>query len=324
VFRSRDMLGKLIVLSVATVLLSSACTTSSGRGTTATPPTTPAAVATPADPTSAPTGAAAARAKGKCAKIPDINPADFPASPSVTNPYLPYIPGQQFVLTGTVTSGGHVHRHRIVSTTTDLTKVIDGVRVVVVYEVDLQKGVPQESELLFTAQDLHGSVWHVGEYPEVYEKGHLVAAPEAWLSGVGGAEAGVDMPPTPHVGYVTMQGYSPKLFWDCSRVEAVNRHRCVPTGCYENVVLTNEWAPVAPHGGRQLKFSARGIGTIHALPLGEPHPEVVSLTKATCLSPAALAAIDKLALAQDQRGYRVAASVYAGLPPAEQTLSESC
>jgi hypothetical protein len=202
--------------------------------------------------------------------------------------------------------------------------LVDGVRVVVVYEVDLQKGVLQESELLFAAQDLPGSVWHVGEYPEVYKKGQLVGAPEAWLSGVGGAEAGVDMPPTPHVGDVTMQGYSPKLFWDCSRVEAVNRHRCVPTGCYKKVVLTNEWSPVAPHGGHQLKLSARGIGTITALPLGDPQPEVVSLAKANCLSPAALAAIDKKALAQDQRGYRVAESVYSGSPPAEQTLSESC
>ena len=320
------MLGRLVVLSVATVLLSSACSTGSGQGTTAAPPTTPTTVATPsASPTTtAPTGAAAARAKGECAKIPDIDPANFPASPSVTNRYLPYIPGQQFVLSGTVASGGHARPHKIVSTTTDLTKVIDGVPVVIVYEVDLQKGAPQESELLFVAQDLQGFVWHIGEYPEVYRKGHLVGAPEAWLSGVGGAEAGVDMPPTPHVGDVTVQGYSPKLFWDCSRVEAVNRHRCVPTGCYRNVVLTNEWAPVAPHGGRQLKLSARGIGTISALPLHDPQPEVVNLTKITCLSPAELATIDKEALAQDQRAYRVAGSVYSGSPPAEQTLSERC
>jgi len=74
--------------------------------------------------------------------------------------------------------------------------------------------------------------------------------------------------------------------------------------------------------GRQL--AAQGIGTIAALPLGEPDPEVVNLARATCLTPAALAAIDKEALAQDQRGYRVAASVYSGSPPAEQTLSESC
>src|SRR5436190_9908610 len=284
---SREALSRLIAASAAMVLLSSSCNTGSGRGTTPVPSAGSAAGATRAAATSsaAPTGPAAARAKGDCAIIPDINPAQFPPSPSVTNAYLPYIPGQQFVLTGTVGSGGHAHSHRIVSTTTDLTKVIDGVRTVVVYEVDMHKSVPQESELLFTAQDLSGSVWHIGEYPEVYEKGRLVGAPEAWLSGVGGAEAGVDMPPTPHVGDVTMMGYSPKLFWDCSRVEAVNRHRCVPTGCYQKVVLTNEWSPVAPHGGHQLKFSARGIGTILALPLGDPQPEVVSLTKAICLSP---------------------------------------
>jgi len=311
------MIRKLLAGAVLAAMMAAACTPSPSS-------TGQASGAVESPTTSVPTGAAAARAKGDCAKIPDVVPANFPASPSVTNPYLPYIPGQQFILKGTVTSGGHPYSHRIVSTTTDLTKVIDGVPVVVVYEVDLHKGVPQESELLFTAQDLAGSVWHVGEYPEVYEKGKFVGAPEAWLSGVGGAEAGVDMPPTPQVGDVTMQGYSPKLFWDCSRVQAVNRHRCVPTGCYDDVVLTNEWAPVAPHGGHQLKFSAQGIGTIAALPLGEPHPEVVNLARATCLTPAALAAIDREALAQDQRGYRVAASVYSGSPPAEQTLSESC
>jgi hypothetical protein len=79
-----------------------------------------------------------------------------------------------------------------------------------------------------------------------------------------------------------------------------------------------------PTRGHQLKLSARGIGTIAALPLRDPEPEVVSLAKATCLSPAALAAIDKRALAQDQRGYRVAKSVYSGTPPAKQTLAESC
>jgi hypothetical protein len=241
----------------------------------------------------------------------------------VTNPYLPYVPGTRFILSGTVTTGGHPHPHQIVTTVTDLTKMIDGVRTVVVYEQDLQLGVVQESELLFTAQDVTGWVWHVGEYPEVYENGHP-AAPEAWLSGVAGAEAGIDMPLNPYVGEVLMQGYSPKVFHDCTRVEALHRHRCVPTGCYSNVVLTNEWSPVAPHGGHQLKFSAAGFGTILALPLHDPEPEIVKLVKVMCLSSGALAAIDKAAVAEDQRAYHVARSVYAGSPPAKRTVSKGC
>jgi hypothetical protein len=50
----------------------------------------------------------------------------------------------------------------------------------------------------------------------------------------------------------------------------------------------------------------------------------VHLLRAACLSAGALAAIDKAALAQDQRAYQVAKAVYTGSPPAEKTLTESC
>lgn len=293
---------------LATLLLTlTACTRSATDVATA--PSTPPASAS---------ASASGTLQTACAKIPDIQPSQFPAVPSVTNPYLPYVPGTQSTLSGTVASGGHPHPHLIVTTVTDLTKMIDGVPTVVVYEQDLQLGVVQESELLFVAQDVTGSVWHIGEYPEVYEHGHP-GAPEAWLSGVAGAEAGIDMPPTPYVGEVLMQGYSPKIFWDCTRVESLHRHRCVPTGCYSNVVLTNEWSPVAPNGGHQLKFSAAGFGTIAALPLHEPHPEIVHLVKVTCLSSSALAAIDTAALAEDQRAYHVIKPIYSGSPPAART-----
>ena len=272
----------------------------------------------------APSASAPGRLDTACAKIPDIRPSQFPAVPSVTNPYLPYVPGTQSVLSGTVTTGGHAHPHQIVTTVTDLTKMIDGIRTVVVYEQDLQLGAVQESELLFTAQDVTGSVWHVGEYPEVYKNGHP-RAPEAWLSGVAGAQAGIDMPPKPYKGQVLMQGYSPKNFYDCTRVEALHRHQCVPIGCYSNVLLTNEWSPIAPKGGRQLKFSAAGFGTITALPLHDPQPETVNLVKVNCLNSGALAAIDKAALAEDQRAYHVAKSVYSDTPPAVKTPgSQTC
>lgn len=309
--RGGRVIQKTSVCLAAFLLALTACTRSSTDVATSATPTPPAA--------------AAARAKGACATIPDLDPSQFPASPSVTNRYLPDIPGTQYILSGTVTTGGHPHPHRIVTTITDLTKMVDGIRTVVIYEQDLQRGVVQESELLFAAQDLAGAVWHVGEYPEVYKGGHMTGAPDSWLSGVDGAEAGIDMPPTLHVGDVIMQGYSPTVrFWDCATVTALHLHRCVPTGCYDNVVQTNEYSPTAPADGHQLKFSAPGFGTILALPLHDPHPEVVKLISATCLSASALAAIDKATLAQDQRAYQVTQSVYAGSPHAERTLDKSC
>jgi hypothetical protein len=68
-----------------------------------------------------------------------------------------------------------------------------------------------------------------------------------------------------------------------------------------------------------MKFSAAGFGTILALPLHEPHPEIVDLTKVTCLSSGALTAVDKAAQAEDKRAYQVAKSVYPGSRPAVRT-----
>ena len=149
-----------------------------------------------------------------CQAIPQIHAHQFPDSPSVTNPFLPMAPGMQYVYDGVVFVDGQPHPHQIVSTITDLTKIVDGVRTIVVFEQDFQDGLLQESELFFAAQDVDGTVWHVGEYPEVYTNGQLSGAPDTWLSGVQGASAGIDRPAVPHRGDIIVQGYSPMIqFW---------------------------------------------------------------------------------------------------------------
>jgi hypothetical protein len=256
-----------------------------------------------------------------CRAIPQISTHQFPDSPSITNPFLPMAPGMQFVYDGVVFVDRHPHPHQIVSTITDLTKIVDGVRTMVVFEQDFQDGVLEESELFFAAQDVDGTVWHVGEYPEVYTNGQLSGAPDTWLSGVEGASAGIDMPAVPHRGDIIVQGYSPMIqFWDCARFVRLHTRHCIPSGCYRNVAVTNEFAPYDPAGGHQLKYNAPGVGTILARPLRDPQPETVRLTSAGFLCPSAMDAIRQETLAQDQRAYQVASRVYAGSPPAARTL----
>ncbi len=62
-------------------------------------------------------------------------------------------------------------------TVTDLTKVVNGVRAVVVWDRDYASGELQETELAFFAQDNDGNVWHLGEYPEEYETGKACRTP---------------------------------------------------------------------------------------------------------------------------------------------------
>ena len=60
--------------------------------------------------------------------------------------------------------------HQVITTVTDLTKVIDGVRTVVIWERDINDGRLLEGELAFQAQDDDGNVWNLGEYPEEYDR----------------------------------------------------------------------------------------------------------------------------------------------------------
>ena len=253
-----------------------------------------------------------------CGPIPVLNPQSFPASPSVTSTFNPLVPGTQTFLDGVVIDkSGVKHPHRITDTITDLTKVIDGVHTILIYEQDTQDSHLQESELWFGAQDSSGQVWLFGEYPEEYSGGQVTGAPATWLSAVAGAHAGIVMLANPQTGTPTYR----QGFEDCATVFQTGQHACVSSGCYDNVLVTDEFAPNDPKGGHQRKFYAPGIGTIQVGAAGGVAPETLQLTKAGKLCAAAFSQIRQQASAQDQRAYTVAKNVWAGSPPAAQTLT---
>jgi len=230
----------------------------------------------------------------------------------------------QFDLDGTVTGDdGERHPHRIETTVTDLTKVVDGVPTIVVFDLDLQDGKVEESEIFFVAQDRSGTVWNLGEYPEEYKDGQLSGAPRAWLSGVAGARAGIGMPADPQLGTATyLQGLAPQVkFQDCATVFATGQRTCVPVKCYDGVLVTDEYGPLDPAAGHQRKFYAPGVGNIRVAPAGGVEPEALGLTKAAMLCAADFAKVHDLALRQDARGYSVARDVYGDTQPAKQTLT---
>ena len=259
-----------------------------------------------------------------CGPIPVLNPQSFPGSPAVTSTFNPLAPGTQTFLDGVVIDkSGVKHPHRITDTITDLTKVIDGVRTILVYEQDTQDNQLQESELWFGAQDNTGQVWLFGEYPEEYSNGQVTGAPATWLSSVAGAHAGIIMLANPQAGTPTYrQGIAPAVgFEDCATVFQTGQHACVTAGCYDNVLVTDEFAPNDPKGGHQRKFYAPGIGTIQVGAAGGVDPETLQLTKTGKLCAAPFAQIRQQAQAQDQRAYTVAKSVWTGSQPASQTLT---
>ena len=256
-----------------------------------------------------------------CDPIASFSANHFPDRPKINNTWLPLVPGANTVLSGTVEGDdGTLHQHSIVATVTDLTKTINGVRTLVVFERDFDDGQLQESELAFEAQDRVGRVWNIGEYPEEYENGKLTGAPSTWLSGVARATAGVGMLANPQPGTPSYrQGRAPAVdFFDCGMVAKTHQHVCVRVGCFNEVLVIDEWAPLDPEGGHQLKYYAPGVGSIKVAAAGGVNPEVLTLTSRTTLRAAALARIRDAVIEQDRRGYRVAKSVYAHTPPVKR------
>lgn len=269
-------------------------------------------------------GSASAKSPSSCAAAQSFTAASFPSIPKVNNKYLPWSPGMHFVLDGFVTGDdGLTHPHRIETTVTDLTKVIDGVRTIVVFDVDIQDGQVVESEVFFQAQSTDGSVWNLGEYPEEYENGSLAGAPSTWISDLAGAKAGIGMLARPTLGspYYLQAAALSVGFLDCAGVFATGQRTCVPVRCFDDVLVTDEFAPRDPAGGHQRKFYAPGVGTVRVSAADGVDPEFLELTKLTKLCRRQLANIRTMVLQQDSRGYIVSPHVYGKTQPMEATLT---
>ena len=192
----------------------------------------------------------------------DYDPESFGGSTKIDNTWFPQRPGTQLVFRGTTTEGKETVPHRVIFTVTDLTKEIDGVRNVVLWERDYSSGELVEAEIAFFAQDEDGNVWQLGEYPEEYENGKIVASP-LWIQGLQGARAGLTMRAVPKKGTPSYSlGWGPAVgFNDRARVLRTGTKTCVPQSCYSNVLVTDEYNP-DESGKHQLKYYARGVGNV--------------------------------------------------------------
>jgi hypothetical protein len=267
----------------------------------------------------------------------DYERAQFDDPTHIDNKWLPLKPGMQWVIKGSSIRGGGKREvreeHRIVETVTDLTKVVDGVRTVVMYDEDWHEGELLEPEVRFHAQDNAGNVWHFGQYREEYEDGKLVE-PLGWVPGQKGARAGISMSAEPRLGTPSYaQGYAPPpVTWDDrARVYKMGQQTCVPVDCYEHVLVTEEFEP-SIKGAFQLKYYAQGVGNVRIGWRGkkEEEKETAVLVEVRQLSPEAMAKIREKAIELDRRGYeqpgkvgpfwQYTKEVYSHTQPVEHTL----
>ncbi len=250
-------------------------------------------------------------------RFADFNPANFDnTSTKIDNQYLPLVPGTQYVLEGSDLHDGKRVPHRVVYTVTDLTRVVNGVRTVVIWDLDFTRDNLDEAELTFFAQDKTGNVWHLGQYSEVYEETDLVGARGFLVGYLDGAHAGIMMQahPQPNTPSYSEGWAPPPINWtDRARVWKVGQRTTVPAGSYKDVLVTEEYSEQETESF-QTKYYAPGIGNVRVGFKGnDPESETLVLTEIKKLDASAMAKARSDALAVDTR-----AKMYGSAPPIEQ------
>jgi len=245
-------------------------------------------------------------ADGRPTDAHHYDPVLFRDAEGVTNPWYPLQPGTRLFYRGSSLEDGERLHHTVDIVVTDLVKLVDGVPNQVVWERDYTEGELVEAELALFATDRYGNVWHMGEYPEEYEEGKFVKAP-AWVRGLAGACAGITIPGEPRLGTPDFaEGYAPPpINWvDRGRVYRTGQRTCVPAGCYEDVVVIEEFEKGVPDAFQDKHYAA-GVGVVRVGWRGEQDEakEVLRLARFTRLSPGELASLTAEALKLEESAY---------------------
>ena len=177
-----------------------------------------------------------------------FNPDNFVNPLAVTNQYHPLTPGMQWIRSGTTEVGSRKVPHQIITTMTDVVRIIDGVPAVAMLDESTDSGEVIQVGFDYLAIDKEGNVWITGGYTEEYQGGEYVFAEDAFLGESTGAQVGILAPAE-----VTMA--TPRWFIgsagtkeDASVGEPVEigAEVTVPFGTFKNVRVVREGGSKAP------------------------------------------------------------------------------
>jgi hypothetical protein len=242
--------------------------------------------------------------------FPDLEMASFNNPTEINNTYFPLEPGLQYIYEGFTWEGNKKIPHRKTVSVTELTKEVAGVETLVTYTEDYSEDGLLEAEIAFYAQDDEGNVWFLGEYPEVYDAGEVLES-QAWIAGFDGAEPGIVMPAEPEPDTLSYaQGWGPDMSWtDRRRIVGLDQQVCAPAGCYEEVLVAEEFSQEQPNVS-QVKFYAPEVGEVKV-----GWSESLELISQTELTSEALVEVHSAALALEASALVHSTEVYAVTVP---------
>jgi hypothetical protein len=186
-----------------------------------------------------------------------LDPAQF--TTRIDHPYWPMRPGDHWVYRQTDAHGSR----RIEVTVTHATRTIMGIQARVVHDVVTEDGNVVEDTHDWYAQDAKGNVWYLGEDSRQFEDGKLTSTRESWQAGVDGAQPGILLPADPSPGMAYRQEYGAEAR-DTASVLSLHQRAKVPSGLFEQVLVTKEFTPLEPKL-LEHDFFALGVGPVLSL-----------------------------------------------------------
>lgn len=247
----------------------------------------------------------------------EFDPANFIDPTLSTNEYHPLRPGMQWIRAGTTEVGSRKVPHQVISTMTDVVRMIDGVPVVAMLDQSTDSGEIAQVGFDYMALDKDGNVWILGGYTEDYEGGEFTDVENAWLGSATGGSPGILMPAV-----VTME--TPRWYIgtpgpdeepSVAEPVAVGISTTVQFGTFENVRAIREGGLKAIDN--EIKYYAPGVGVILNVPkLKSLHQDSFELINLVELSPQGLAEVSQVVLDLEDHAQEVAPDVYGSVPKA--------
>ena len=243
-----------------------------------------------------------------------FDPANFVDPRLDTNPFHPLKPGLQWVRGGTTEVGSRVVPHEVVTTMTDVIRVIDGVPTIAMLDESTDSRDVAQVGMDYLALDKAGNVWIFGGYTENYQGGAFTNADAIFLGTGAGQALGILSPSR-----VTLKtprwfiGAAPEEKGSVGQPVAVGIRRCVPFTCYDNVRVVQEGNVGAPDN--ENKYYAPGVGVIDNIPLNASlHQDRFDLRNFIQLTPAGLAEASQRLLDLEAHARTTAPKVFGRAP----------
>ena len=176
---------------------------------------------------------------------------------TIDNPFFPLVPGTVMRYRETTSDGTGTEVVRV----THRTKLVQGVRTVVVRDKAYEDGELVEDTRDWYAQDRRGSVWYFGENTREYDHGRVVSTEGSWKAGRDGARAGIIMEAHPKVGDTYYEEFLPGEAEDQATVLRLDASKTVPYGSFTRLLVTRNFTALEPDMVER-KFYARGVGSV--------------------------------------------------------------